>query len=182
GETLDIAVGNCLDTFAREAGLPYPGGPAVETIAAKGNRLLPLPYIVKGMDLSFSGLLTAAILKLKESQCRLEDLCFSLQEVAFAMLGEVTERALAHTKKSDLLLTGGVAANKRLRSMIQLIAEEHGAASKFVPQKFATDNGAMIAWTGILAYLSGLRTDVETSYINSHWRMDEVEVPWRSSS
>ena len=182
GETLDIAVGNCLDTFAREAGLPYPGGPAVETIAAKGNRLLSLPYIVKGMDLSFSGLLTAAVLKLRGGQCRLEDLCFSLQEVAFAMVGEVTERALAHTKKHELLLTGGVAANKRLRSMIQLIAEEHGATSKFVPQKFATDNGAMIAWTGILAYVSGLRTEVETSYIDSNWRMDEVEVPWRSSN
>ncbi|MGQ9679588.1 MAG: bifunctional N(6)-L-threonylcarbamoyladenine synthase/serine/threonine protein kinase [Candidatus Bathyarchaeia archaeon] len=180
GETLDIAVGNCLDTFARESGLPYPGGPAVETLAAKGEALLLLPYVVKGMDLSFSGLLTAAILKLKERRYRLEDLCFSLQEVAFAMLGEVTERALAHTKKHELLLTGGVAANKRLRSVIQLIAEEHNATAKFVPQKFATDNGAMIAWTGILAYNTGLRTDIETSYINSRWRMDEVEVPWRS--
>lgn len=180
GETLDIAVGNCLDTFARESGLPYPGGPAVETLAAKGEALLLLPYVVKGMDLSFSGLLTAAILKLKEGRYRLEDLCFSLQEVAFAMLGEVTERALAHTKKHELLLTGGVAANKRLRSVIQLIAEEHNATAKFVPQKFATDNGAMIAWTGILAYNTGLRTDIETSYINSRWRMDEVEVPWRS--
>lgn len=180
GETLDIAVGNCLDTFARESGLPYPGGPAVETLAAKGEVLLLLPYVVKGMDLSFSGLLTAAILKLKEGRDRLEDLCFSLQEVAFAMLGEVTERALAHTKKHELLLTGGVAANKRLRSVIQLIAEEHNATAKFVPQKFATDNGAMIAWTGILAYNTGLRTDIETSYINSRWRMDEVEVPWRS--
>lgn len=180
GETLDIAVGNCLDTFARESGLPYPGGPAVETLAAKGEALLLLPYVVKGMDLSFSGLLTAAILKLKERRYRLEDLCFSLQEVAFAMLGEVAERALAHTKKHELLLTGGVAANKRLRSVIQLIAEEHNATAKFVPQKFATDNGAMIAWTGILAYNTGLRTDIETSYINSRWRMDEVEVPWRS--
>ncbi|MFQ6052603.1 MAG: KEOPS complex N(6)-L-threonylcarbamoyladenine synthase Kae1 [Candidatus Bathyarchaeia archaeon] len=179
GETLDIAVGNCLDAFAREAGLPYPGGPAVEKLALKGERLIALPYVVKGMDLSFSGLLTAAVQELRSGRWRLEDLCFSLQEVAYAMLGEVTERALAHTRKEELLLTGGVAANGRLRSVVRSIAEEHGASPKFVPQGYATDNGAMIAWTGVVAYLSGVRTPIESSYIDSRWRLDEVEVPWR---
>jgi len=179
GETLDIAVGNCLDTFAREAKLPYHGGPAVEKLAHEGRKLIPLPYVVKGMDLSFSGLLTAAVQELRGGRWSLEDLCFSLQEVAYAMLGEVTERALAHTGKGELLLTGGVAANRRLRSVVQCIAEEHGAQPGFVPPQYATDNGAMIAWTGVLAYLSGVRTPVESSYIDSRWRLDEVEVPWR---
>lgn len=180
GETLDIAVGNCLDSFAREAGLPYPGGPAVEKLALAGDRLLSLPYVVKGMDLSFSGLLTATIQHFRKGEWRLSDLCFSLQEVAYAMLGEVTERALAHTGKNELLLTGGVAANKRLRSVVKSIAEEHNASPSFVPQSYAMDNGAMIAWTGVLAYLSGVRTPIESSYIDSRWRLDEVEIKWRS--
>lgn len=179
GETLDIAIGNCLDTFSREVGLPYPGGPAIERIAIKGERLVPLPYVVKGMDLSFSGLLTAVTEEYRVGRWRLEDLCYSLQEVAYSMLGEVTERALAHTRKPEVLLTGGVAANRRLRSIIGSIADEHGAEASFVPMGYATDNGAMIAWTGMLAYLSGVRTPVETSYIDSRWRLDEVEVPWR---
>jgi len=180
GETLDIAVGNCLDAFAREAGLAYPGGPAVEKLALEGETLVDPPYIVKGMDLSFSGLLTSTVQKLRSGHLRLEDLCFSLQEVAYAMLGEVTERALAHTEKEELLLTGGVAANKRLRSVIASIAEEHGASPRFVPQGYAADNGAMIAWTGVLAYESGVRTPIESSYIDSRWRLDEVEISWRS--
>jgi universal protein Kae1 len=180
GETLDIAIGNCLDTFSREAGLPYPGGPAVEQLALKGDTLIPLPYVVKGMDLSYSGLLTSITQEYRSGKWSLEDLCFSLQEVSYGMLGEVTERALAHTGKRELLLTGGVGANKRLRSMIGSIAEEHGATPSFVPIGYATDNGAMIAWTGVLAYNSGIRTPIEESHIDPRWRLDRVEVPWRS--
>ncbi len=179
GETLDIAVGNCLDTFARAAGLEYPGGPAIERLAQKSAQLIPLPYVVKGMDLSFSGLLTHILQKLEEGETPLEDLCFSLQETAFAMLGEVTERALAHTGKGELLLTGGVAANKRLRAMVEAIAREHGATSHVVPIPLATDNGAMIAWTGLLAYKAGVRTPLEASHVNPSWRMDQVSIPWR---
>ncbi|MFB0502154.1 MAG: KEOPS complex N(6)-L-threonylcarbamoyladenine synthase Kae1, partial [Candidatus Bathyarchaeia archaeon] len=127
GETLDIAVGNCIDVFAREAGLHeragMPLGALVEQLASRGQTLVPLPYSVKGMDLSFSGFLTAAVQLLREGKHSLEDLCFSLQEVAFSMLTEVTERALAHTEKPEVLLTGGVAANKRLQSMLESIAE-----------------------------------------------------------
>jgi tRNA A37 threonylcarbamoyltransferase TsaD len=132
------------------------------------------------MDLSFSGLLTAVIQEYRTGRHRIEDLCYSLQEAAYSMLGEVTERALAHTGKRELLLTGGVGANKRLRSMIASIAEEHGASPSFVPISYATDNGAMIAWTGVIAYISGIRTPIETSYIDSRWRLDRVEVPWRA--
>lgn len=182
GETLDIAVGNCLDVFAREAGFRQtetkPFGAMVEELASRGRSFIPLPYTVKGMDLSFSGLLTAAVKLLHETKYSLEDVCLSLQEVAFSMLSEVTERALAHTEKSEVLLTGGVGANKRLQSMLKLIAEEHGARFCKVPKQYALDNGAMIAWTGILAYQNGMTVPIEKSFVKLKWRLDEVNVPW----
>lgn len=182
GETLDIALGNCLDVFAREAGLKHqkgvPLGAAVERLAARGKNLVSLPYVVKGMDLSLSGLLTAATTLLHRTDCYLEDLCYSLQEHAFSMVTEVTERALAHTEKKEVLLTGGVAANKRLQSMLSVIAQEHDARFSVVPLEFATDNGAMIAWTGILAYRYGLVTPLDKSCVKLRWRVDKVDVPW----
>jgi len=182
GETLDIALGNCLDVFAREAGLRHrrglPLGAAVEQLAAEGKKLVTLPYTVKGMDLSLSGLLTAAVTMLHKGECRLEDLCYSLQENAFSMVTEVTERALAHTEKREVLLTGGVAANKRLQAMLEAVAEEHDARFSVVPREFATDNGAMIAWTGVLAYTHGVVTPVEESFVKLRWRLDRVDVPW----
>jgi tRNA A37 threonylcarbamoyltransferase TsaD len=130
------------------------------------------------MDLSLSGLLTAATTVLQKGDCRLEDLCYSLQEHAFSMVTEVTERALAHTEKKEVLLTGGVAANKRLQSMLAIIAEEHDARFNVVPLEFATDNGAMIAWTGTLACRHGLVTPVDESFVKLRWRVDKVDVPW----
>ena len=182
GETLDIALGNCLDVFAREAGLKHrkgmPLGAAVEQLAANGKTLVSLPYVVKGMDLSLSGLLTAAISLLYKGECRLEDLCYSLQEHAFSLVTEVTERALAHTEKKEILLTGGVAANKRLQSMLSAVAEEHEAKFNVVPREFATDNGAMIAWTGVLAYKHGALTRIDESCVKLRWRIDKVDIPW----
>ena len=182
GETLDIAMGNCLDVFARAVGLKQrhrvPFGAVVEELARKGKNFVSLPYVVKGMDLSFSGLLTAAVQAFKSNKGSLEDVCFSLQEVAFSMLTEVTERALAHTHKPEVLLTGGVAANKKLQSMLEVIAEEHDARFCVVPLKLAADNGAMIAWTGILAYQSGISTPVEKSFVNVKWRLEDVYAPW----
>ncbi len=182
GETLDIAVGNCIDVFAREAGLSQEGGAAfgavIERLAEQGKAFVPLPYTVKGMNLSFSGLLTAVTQLLHKGEYRLEDLCFSLQEVAFSMLTEVTERAVAHTEKPEVLLTGGVAANRRLQQMLQVVAEEHNARFCVVPKAYALDNGAMIAWTGILAYKHGLTVPLEESFVKVKWRLDEVHVPW----
>jgi len=182
GETLDVALGNCLDVFAREAGLLQsvgePFGAVVEKLAAIGKKLIPLPYTVKGMDMSFSGLLTAAVNLHKKGKHKLEDLCYSLQETVFSMVTEVTERALAHTEKKEVLLTGGVAANKRLQSMIKAVAEEHDVQFSVMPTEFAVDNGAMIAWTGVLAYTHGIVTPIEESFVKLRWRLDEVEVPW----
>ncbi len=178
GETEDITVGNLFDMFAREIGYASPGGQIVEQLARKGRRYVELPYTVKGNDVAYSGLLTAAVRKVKEGE-RVEDVCFSLQEVAFAMLTEATERCLALIEKPELLLTGGVAANVKLQTMMRLIAQEHDATFKVVDRKFSADCGAQIAWTGILAYKSGGTVKVEESVVRPRWRLDNVFIPWR---
>jgi universal protein Kae1 len=182
GETLDIALGNCLDVFAREAGLRQepglPFGAVVEKLAGEGKKLVSLPYVVKGMDLSLSGLLTATVGLLRSGKCRLEDVCYSLQETAFSMVTEVAERALAHLERKEVLLTGGVAANRRLQAMIGSMAKAHGARFVTVPGEFAIDNGAMIAWTGVLASTYGMYTPFEKSSVRPRWRLEEVEIPW----
>lgn len=181
GETLDIAIGNCLDQFARTVGLGHPGGPKIEELARKSGNYLKLPYTVKGMDLSFSGLLTAAVRKF-ESGAALEDLCYSLQETSFSMLVEVTERALAHSKKREVLLVGGVAANKRLREMLNIMAQEH-YADFFMPEmKYCGDNGAMIAWLGMIMHQHGIKQNIGNSKVIQRYRTDEVDVPWMEKS
>ncbi|HIP16668.1 MAG TPA: bifunctional N(6)-L-threonylcarbamoyladenine synthase/serine/threonine protein kinase [Methanothermococcus okinawensis] len=177
GETLDIAIGNCLDQFARNCGLPHPGGPYVEKLAKEGSRLLDLPYTIKGMDITFSGLLTAAIKKYEQGE-RLENVCFSLQEVAFSMLTEITERALAHTDKGEVMLVGGVAVNGRLREMLRDMCEEQGV-DFYVPRRdLCGDNGVMIAYLGLLMYLSGRRMSIEETKPIPNYRSDTVEVTW----
>ena len=182
GETLDIAAGNCIDVFAREAGFRsdngLPLGRIVEERAAKGKKFIHLPYTIKGMDLSFSGLLTATINLLHEGKYQIEDLCFSFQETIFSMLTEVTERALAHTEKKEVLLTGGVGSNNRLKEMLRIMTEEHDAAFYSVSKEYALDNGAMIAWVGVLSYKHNLIIPIEKSFVKLKWRLDEVEVPW----
>ena len=184
GETLDLAIGNMIDSFARDAGLQHPGGPKIEKLASKSDNYIPLPYVVKGMDLSFSGLYTAAKYLLQSGEYgkkyNLNDIAYSLQETAFSMLSEVTERALAHIEKREVLLTGGVAANKRLQSMIKYISKEHDARFEVVPLKYAGDNGAMIGWAGILRYQAEGSHTVSDTIIKPKERMDQITIPWRS--
>lgn len=178
GETLDIAIGNMLDSFAREAGIPHPGGPKIEELAKKGS-YVELPYVVKGMDFSFTGILTAALRKLKQG-VRLEDLCYSIQETCFAMLVEATERAVAHTGKEEVLLTGGVAANKRLQEMLRIMCNERGAYFAVVPSEYAGDNGAMIAWLGILMSKADYKPlKLEELDILPRWRTEDFDVKWK---
>ncbi len=174
GETEDIPVGNAFDVIARDMTLQMPGGPEIEKIARNG-KYVDLPYVVKGMDMSFSGILTAAKQKLRDAVSK-ADVAYSMQEVCFAMLVEVTERALAHTGKKEVLLVGGVAANKRLQEMLKIMCDERGAKLFYVPMQYASDNGVMIAWNGILAYNSGQRTEIENSGIKQNWRTDEIEI------
>ena len=178
GETLDIGIGNMLDKFGRETGLKFPSGPRIEQLARDGKKLLDIPYSVKGMDVAFSGILTAA-LQLKKKGASMEDLCFSLQEVCFSMLVEVTERAMAHVEKNEVLLGGGVVQNKRLQEMVRMMAEERGAKMFVPPGRLCIDNGAMIAWTGILMHNSGTRMSVDDTSINQRFRTDDVDVTWR---
>ncbi|QOJ78175.1 N(6)-L-threonylcarbamoyladenine synthase Kae1 [Infirmifilum lucidum] len=179
GETLDIPLGNCLDAFAREAGLGFPGVPKVEELARRGSRYIEMPYVVKGQDLSYSGLLTYTIKLYREGKYPLEDICFSLVETAYSMLVEVTERALAHTGKREVVLTGGVARSEILASKLELMARARGASFARVLGELAGDNGAMIAYTGALAYSGGVTINVEDSRIKPMWRLDEVDIPWR---
>jgi N6-L-threonylcarbamoyladenine synthase len=178
GETEDITLGNLLDVFARSAGLSSPGGPVIEQLATKSNNFVELPYTVKGNDVSYSGLLTAAT-RLLNAGRPVEDLCYSLQEVSFSMLAEAVERSLAHTGKEEVLLVGGVASNSALRKKLEVVASEHSAAFRAVDQKFAGDCGAQISWTGTLAFGCHLFVDIERSQVRPRWRLDEVEIPWR---
>lgn len=176
GETMDIGLGNMLDKFGREMGMPFPAGPSIEKMAAKGSNLIPLPYSVKGMDVSFSGMLTAALMK-KGSEL-MEDICYSIQETAFAMLVEVTERAMAHLGKKEVLLGGGVVRNRKLVEMVETMCRERGAVSFVPPPSLCSDNGAMIAWTGLLMHNAGIRMSMEETMINQRFRTDDVVVTW----
>lgn len=175
GETLDIGLGNLLDSWGRAVGIPFPAGPKIEELARKGKNFIKLPYTVKGSDLTFSGLYTAAVKAAEKYP--IEDVAYSLQEVAFSMTAEVAERALAHTEKKEVLLVGGVAANKRLQEIMRIMAEEHDASFHVVPMKYAADNGVMIAWTGLLMYRVGMTTQLDEP-VNPKFRTDQVEVRW----
>ncbi|MBU0958369.1 MAG: UGMP family protein [Nanoarchaeota archaeon] len=223
GETLDMGVGNFIDTFARYLNLGFPGGPKVEQLASASKNYIELPYTVKGMDIALSGILTNLRQKIErmnsisipptrklhsqvqdidkkvdDKSClnntlsvntsnkyrveranyTKEDLCYSMQETVFAMLVEVSERALAHTGKKELLLGGGVACNSRLQEMCKIMCEERGA-KMFVPENsLLVDNGAFIAFTGEIMFNSGVR-EKENVDINARERTDQVSVCWK---
>ncbi|MEM5812311.1 MAG: bifunctional N(6)-L-threonylcarbamoyladenine synthase/serine/threonine protein kinase [Candidatus Aenigmatarchaeota archaeon] len=177
GETMDVGIGNALDKFGREVGVEFPAGPKIEKLAERG-RYVELPYVVKGMDLSFSGIITETLSRYKKGES-VENLCYSIQETLFAMLTEVTERAMAHTGKTELLLTGGVASNSRLQEMLGIMCRERGALFRTVPREVSGDNGAMIAWTGILIKKSLKKPPTRADRIFPRQRTDEVDVFWR---
>ncbi|PGH03909.1 hypothetical protein AJ80_08611 [Polytolypa hystricis UAMH7299] len=212
GETLDIAVGNCLDRFARTLHISNDPAPGynIEQLAKNGKRLVDLPYAVKGMDCSFSGILAsvdalAALYGLGgEEQANKDalqeaaglaiesvdgdndngkptraDLCFSLQETIFAMLVEITERAMAHVGSKEVLIVGGVGCNERLQEMMGIMARDRGGSVHATDERFCIDNGIMIAQAGILAYKTGFRTKLEDATCTQRFRTDDVFVQWR---
>ena len=182
GETLDVGIGNFIDTFARHTGLGFPGGPKIAELAAKSKNYIELPYSIKGMDVAFSGMLTNLEQKYDRNNSLLSDLAFSLQETAFAMLIEAAERAMAHLKKKELLLGGGVACNMRLQEMARIMCKER-EAKMFCPEaQFLVDNAAMIAWQGFLQKKDAVKphTDEFANLdIKPYQRTDDVEVTWR---
>jgi len=178
GETLDQGVGNFLDSFARRIGLGFPGGPKIQTLATQSNNYVTLPYTVKGMDFSLSGILTNLKQKYDSGKHPKEDLAYSAQETVFAMLAETAERAISHTGKKELLLGGGVGCNTRLQEMCRLMCKERGAKFYVPPNDVLTDNGLMIAWTGSLMHAHNVLHDLKTLDIKPYERTDEVTVRW----
>lgn len=189
GETLDIGIGNFIDTYARYSGLGFPGGPKIEQLA-KNGKYIELPYTVKGMDVAFSGILTnlkQKLEKIKEDfvNYSIDDLAYSLQETVFAMLVEVSERALAHVGKKELLLGGGVACNSRLQEMCKIMCNEReNKIDFFCPQRnLLVDNGAMIAYLGEIMFKAKANTfsydGLDKLDILPKQRTDDVEVSWR---
>jgi len=179
GETLDLGVGNFIDTFARYTGLGFPGGPTIQKLAEKSSNLIELPYAIKGMDVSFSGIQTK-LRTLFDKGEKIEDLSYSLQETVFAMLVEASERALAHTGKKELLLGGGVACNTRLQEMCKIMCKERGVAFFCPENALLVDNAAMIGYLGLKMYKAGLgEKDLGKVDINPRERTDDVRVVWK---
>jgi len=175
GETLDITLGQLLDQFGRSIGFASPCGKKIEKLAEKNRNYVSLPYSVKGNDVSFSGLLSATKAILNKGT---ESACYSLQETAFAMICEATERALSFTKKKELMIVGGVAANKRLSSMLQSICKRQNCKFFAVPQKFAGDCGSQIAWVGLLEASVKKGTNLENTFVKQSWRLDTVKISY----
>ncbi len=175
GETLDLTLGQLLDQFGRSIGFASPCGKNIEELATTTTNYVTLPYSVKGNDVSFSGLLSAT--KSISSKNK-SDACFSLQETAFAMVSETVERALSFTRKKELMIVGGVAANKRLSQMLQNVCKRHDAKFFVVPLRFAGDCGSQICWTGLLESDVKKGTPLENTFVTQSWRLDSVKIDY----
>ena len=177
GETMDTGVGNAIDKFTRHLGWSHPGGPKVEA-AANDGEYVELPYVVKGMDFSFAGISSAAKQAVDDG-VPVEDVCRGLEETVFAMLTEVSERALSLTGAAELVLGGGVGQNRRLQGMLESMCDQRGA-DLFVPEdRFLRDNAGMIAVLGATMARVGDTLPIPDSRIDADFRPDEVAVTWR---
>jgi len=175
GETLDITLGQLLDQIGRFAGFASPCGPKIEELASKSSHYEPLPYVVKGNDVSFSGLLSAAKRIFPKG---IETACFSLQETGFSMVGETVERALSFTGKKEFLVVGGVAANKRLSEILQSICKRHNCKFFVAPKEYAGDCGSQISWLGLLESSKKTPAKLEETFVRQSWRLDTVDVSY----
>ncbi len=176
GETLDIALGNALDKLARKLGHPHPGGPEIEKLANQTDKIVEMSYPVKGMDFSFSGLVTEAQRKINQE--KEEIIANSFQEHAYAAIIEALERAMSQEDSKEALLTGGVAMNNRLREMIKKMCEQRGAKAYIPPKEYCMDNGVMIAHQGLLELKNGRSTKIKESDKKPNWRPDQVKATW----
>ncbi|MEE6209623.1 bifunctional N(6)-L-threonylcarbamoyladenine synthase/serine/threonine protein kinase [Salarchaeum sp. III] len=177
GETMDTGVGNALDKFTRHLDWSHPGGPKVEEHATQGE-YVDLPYVVKGMDFSFSGIMSAAKDEVDDGT-PVDDVCRGLEETIFGMLTEVAERALGLTGRDELVLGGGVGQNARLRGMLESMCEQRGAQFYAPEPRFLRDNAGMIAILGAKMYDAGDTISIADSAVDSNYRPDEVPVTWR---
>lgn len=180
GETLDIGIGNLFDSFARDLGYGFPGGPVLDEIYFKADRhkYIELPYSVKGMDLNFSGLLTHS--KKIINNYPKEELIYSFMHTAYAMLLEVTDRALSYTKKKEVMVIGGVAASKALKEMLEIFAKQNKIKLFIPPMVVCVDNGLIIADLGLKHYIHNYKNGMKLkdTKINSKFRTDQVIINW----
>jgi N6-L-threonylcarbamoyladenine synthase len=182
GTTIDDAVGEAFDKTAKLLGLPYPGGPNVETHAARGNPrayALPRPLLGRpGMDFSFSGLKTAVRQLTVQTQVNADDACASFQAAAIDILRDRTARALARFGQDfpdmphpTLVVAGGVAANAAIGAALRKLAEDHNFEIRVPPPQYCTDNAAMIAWAGLERFALGMRDPLDFSP-KARWPLD----------
>jgi len=175
GETLDIGLGNMIDNFARAAKLNPAWGSTVAEVA-EGGKYIQMPYTVKGMDFTFTGLLTNAVKALSSNSVK--DVAYSLQETAFSMVVEASERALLLSGKQGVILCGGVAQSKRLKEMLNEMSGSHGQRFFVAPNEYNADNGAMIAYVGELMHKHGSKPKSSELVVKQRYRIDEVELQW----
>lgn len=183
GDTLDDAVGEAFDKTASLLGLGYPGGPALERLAATGDPdrfRFPRPMTDRpGLDFSFSGLKTFAANTLQGHQGQGDDTQL-IADIACAFQHAVTEtmaikcrRALRETGMKRLIIAGGVGANRALRARLQAMVAEEGGETYFPRMEYCTDNGAMIALAGCLRIADGQR-DGESFNVRARWGLEEL--------
>ena len=167
GGTLDDAIGECYDKVARVIGLEYPGGPKVDKLASIGKSTynLPIPLNDDSYNFSFSGLKSAVInlnhkLEQRGEEINKEDLAASFQKVAISSIINKTKKAIENYNIKNLIVAGGVAANKGLRSEVYKLGEELNIDITIPNMKYCTDNAAMIATAGYYAYKDGRIADL----------------------
>jgi N6-L-threonylcarbamoyladenine synthase len=179
GESLDDAAGEAFDKTAKLLGLPYPGGAALAQLAqggSSGRFVFPRPMLDRpGLDFSFSGLKTAAMLALRgvalDDTAR-ADIARGFEDAVIDTLAEKTRRALLATGLRRLVVAGGVGANRRLRGRLAVVASDNGATLHFPRPEFCTDNGAMIALAGALRLQAGAHQDLAIA-ARAHWDLGD---------
>jgi len=183
GETLDDAAGEAFDKTAKVLGLGYPGGPALARLAEQGGpgRLrLPRPMLNRpGLDFSFSGLKTAVITgirKLELDEQAKADVAWEFQEAIVDTLVAKSLRAVEETGIRRLVIAGGVGANRRLRTRLAEAAQAVGAEVFYPRLEFCTDNGAMIAYAGMLRLAAG-ETATSSIEARARWDLETLRPP-----
>ena len=189
GTTIDDALGEAFDKAAKLLGLPYPGGPAVEAAAKRGDPAriaLPRPLIDRpGADFSFSGLKTALRMAAEAvgplSDQDVADLCASFQAAVTDVMANRSANAMSifrndHPHGGILVVAGGVAANAAIRATLRGLADEHGFRLVVPPARLCTDNGAMIAWAGAERLALGLVDALDVA-ARPRWPLDELAAP-----
>ena len=174
GGTLDDAIGECYDKVARVIGLEYPGGPKVDKLAqvGKDSYKLPIPLHDDSYNFSFSGLKSAVInlahnIEQRGEELNKEDLATSFQNVAVESVVSKTKKAIEDKNIKYLIVAGGVAANKGLRTAIEKLAQDENIEVSIPPMKYCTDNATMIAAAGYYAYLNGRIADLTLNSTSS---------------